>query len=325
MIHGLLGRAAGGVLTLLVVVTLAFALLHLAPGEPAALADDPSLRPADRERLREAFGLDRPPLEQYLAYLGHVARGDLGISLSRQRPVAAVLASALGPTLLLAGTALLLAFLLGIFVGTRAASRPGGLADRAVQWLLPALDAVPPFWLGLCGILLFAWKLDWLPASHMSSAIGTATPGLLDVARHLVLPALVLALPGSAPVARHHWAAMRRELRSRHVLAARAFGVPEWRVVWLRAGRAALQPLVALLGLALPALVGGAVVVEVVFSWPGLGRVHQQALLARDLPLVLGGLILIATVVVAGGLLADLLSRLVDPRLRSSVRREGRG
>ncbi len=312
------GRIVTAAATLLLVVTLAFLVLELLPGDPAGIAEDPALGPAEQARLRAALGLDEPPVRRYVTFLTHAIRGDFGVSIGRHRPVRDVLLEALGPTVLLAGTAMLVSLLLGWALGTRAAERPGGLADRAVRTVLPALDAVPPFWLGLCAILLFAWKLGWFPAAHMTSAapVSGAWGTFVDRLVHLVLPVSVLALPGAAPVARHQWSAMRRELLRPWVRAALANGVSRRRVVWRRAVRAALLPLVTLVGLGLPALVGGAVVVEVVFAWPGLGRVHQSALLGRDVPLVLGGLVIVAGAVIAGRLLADLVSMWVDPRLR---------
>ena len=314
----LAGRVATAAATLLLVVTLAFGVLELLPGDAASLAEDPTIGAAERARLRTAFGLDQPPARRFATFVAHALRGDLGVSISRHRPVRSVLAHAFAPTVELAGTAMLVALLLGWLIGTRAAARPGGLAERAVRIVLPALDAVPPFWLGMVCILLFAWKLGWLPAGHARSAVPPdgALAAVLDRLRHLVLPAAVIALPGTAPVARHQWSAMRRELQRPWVRAARANGVPEGRIVWRRGARAALLPLITLVGLGLPSLVGGAVVVEVVFAWPGLGRVHQSALLARDVPLVLGGLLAVAGAVVAGRLGTDLLSAWADPRLR---------
>ncbi|MBP7149024.1 MAG: ABC transporter permease [Acidobacteria bacterium] len=311
------GRLAAGLVSAWIIVTLAFVLLHAAPGDPSRMAEDPHLNAADRARLREAYGLDRPLGEQYLAFLGNVARGELGVSLRYARPVSRVLAGAIGPTLVLMLPALGLAFALGLALGTRAAVRPGGIADALVRRALPALDALPPFWLGLLAIWFFAGRLGWLPSSAMTSAGGGGTGDLL---RHLLLPVLTIALPGAAPVARHHAEAMRRELAAPHVRAARAMGLAEPRVIFGRAARAALHPAIALLGLSLPALAGGAAVVEVVFGWPGLGRIQQEALLARDVPLALGGLLLVALLVVAGGILTELLSARVDPRWRAAER-----
>jgi len=316
-----LRRLGAGMVTILIVVGLVFALLEAAPGSAVGPGDDPSITAADRARLEAALGLDRPAPERFARYLGGLLRGDLGISLSRSRPVAEVLGEALPPTLLLSGCALVVAFALGIGLGTRAAARPRGAAEWMVRFGLPALDAAPPFWLGLVAILVFAWKLGWLPASHMRSPDGAGPAAPLDLLAHLALPVAVLALPGAAAVARHQWDAMRRALDAPAAHTARALGVPERRVVWHQAFRAALQPALVLLGLGLPALVGGAAVVEVVFSWPGLGALSQRALLARDAPLALGALLLYAALVVAGGAAAELLSLWADPRLREESRR----
>jgi peptide/nickel transport system permease protein len=320
MIRQLLRRVVAGLVTVVLVASIGFVLLELTPGGPASITDDPRLGPDDRQRVRAALGLDRPPAERLAAYAASLAAGDLGVSLSRHEPVSRVLARALPPTLALSGGALLVALGFGLLVGTGAALRPRSPLAWLARFALPALDAVPPFWLGICAVLVFAWKLDWLPAAHMASAhpVDGLWPMLVDRLRHLALPVLVLALPGAAPVARHHWASMRTALASEHVRAARAAGLSEHRIVWGRALPTALLPTLQLVGLGLPALVGGAVVVEVVFSWPGLGRIHQQALLARDVPLFLGGLMLIGLVVVVGGLLADTLSAWLDPRLRGA-------
>jgi ABC-type dipeptide/oligopeptide/nickel transport system permease component len=318
MIAAIARRLAAGFVTVVLVVLIGFALLELTPGGPGSITEDPRLGPEDRARVKAALGLDRSPVERLAAYAGSLARGDLGISLSRHEPVSRVLARALPATLWLSGGALIVALGLGLVIGTAAALWPRSPLAWLARFGLPALDAVPPFWLGICAVLVFAWQLDWLPAAHMQSAapVEGLLAALVDRLRHLALPVLVLGLPGAAPVARHHWASLVTALRSEHVRAARAAGLSEARVLWARAFPTALMPTVQLIGLGLPALVGGAVVVEVVFSWPGLGRIHQQALLARDVPLFLGGLILIGVLVVAGGILADLLSAWVDPRLR---------
>ncbi|MDQ7005955.1 MAG: ABC transporter permease [Acidobacteriota bacterium] len=314
MLRWIAGRVAQAALTLLVVVAAAFLLLESLPGDPLPRGDDPSLTLADRQRLEAVYALDRPPAERFLTFVSHALRGDFGISLSRHRPVLEVLLTALGPTLLLTGTALAIAFTLGLTLGTRAALHPRGPSGMVVHRLLPALDALPPFWLGLLAIWLFAWKLDWLPASHMRRA-GAQGFDLPDLLRHLLLPALVIGVPSAAAVARHHATRLAESLAGAAALAGRAMGLPR-RVLLRRALRESAQPVVALAGLALPVTVGGAVVVEVVFSWPGLGRVHHQALEARDLPLVLGGLILVGAAVLVGGILTDLLGAWLDPRQR---------
>ncbi len=308
----LAARLVRALVTLALALTLGFALLQLAPDDGGG--DDPRVGGAARAAAARAEGRDRPLAERYGGYVGGVLRGDLGVSRRYGRPVTEVLAGAAGPTVLLAGTALALAFALGLGLGTAAALRPGGVAARVVTGVLPVLDACPPFWLGMLGVLVFSAALGWLPAAHLADA-GTGRPGWGEVLRHLLLPALTLALPGAAPVARHHAAALRRALAAPHVVASRAEGLPRARVT-ARAARVALQPVLALFGLALPGLVGGAAVVEVLFSWPGLGRLQQEALLGRDVPLALGALLVFTLLVVGGGLAADLLAAWADPRAR---------
>ncbi len=312
----ILASLASGLVTVFLIVTLAFVLLASLPGDKLPINDDMPLTHEERARLERIYGLDRPLHVRYWAFVSHALRGDLGISLRHHRPVTRVLADALVPTFVLSGSALVVAFAFGLAIGTRAALRPRGPAAFAVSRLLPVLDALPPFWIGLLAILFLSWKLGWFPAGHMRSP-GATEFDLLDILHHLILPGLVIGLPGAAPVARHHAAALAEVWHSPAILAARALGVGERRLL-ARALRESLHPAIALLGLALPTLIGGVVVVEVVFAWPGLGRVHQAALLSRDIPLVLGGLLAIGVMVVLGSFLADLLSAAIDPRWRRS-------
>ena len=315
-----LGRLLLGAVTALIVVTGTFFLMELSPGGLEARLDDPQLPRAMREQLREELGVGEPALERLGLYLSGLAHGELGFSVTRQRPVHEVIGAALGPSLLLAGCALGLAAGLGFVLGTLAASRPGSFVERWVRHAMPTLEAAPPFWIGLIGILVFSVHLGWLPAGHMRSATGASLYGgspFLDLLAHLALPVLVLGVPGAAPFARHQWSALRDELRRPWMLSGLAQGVPRRRLVWRRATRAALQPFLALIGLALPVLVGGAVVVETVFSWPGMGRLHKAAIEAQDPPLALGGILLIALAVIVASLVADLLALWADPRLRA--------
>lgn len=310
MLRFVVRRLLRGSWTVLLVLAGCFLLLEALPGDATGFVDDPSLSLQDRQRMAAVYGLDRPPAERLAGFFLHAVKGDLGVSISRHEPVARVIARALGPTLLLTLSALTIAFALGLTAGTRAVLRPRGVAAAITHRLLPLLDALPPFWLGLLGIWLLAGWLDWLPASHMHSAAGG---GVVDLLRHLLLPSLVIGVPSAASVARHHASALERVWRGPATRSARAFGVTERRLL-ARALREAIQPALALAGLALPVLFGGAVVVEVVFSWPGLGRVQQQALLSGDVPLVLGGVLLVAVAVVLGGVLTDVAGSLADPR-----------
>ena len=314
-----LRRLAMLVPLVLLVVTLTFVVVQAAPGSYADTIDNPRLSPETRELIRARYGLDRSPLEQYLSWLGAVLTGDLGVSFLYKEPVSRVLMRALPPTLLLAGTALLLDLVLGLALALAAARRPFGWADRITTLLSLGLYGIPSFWLAGIFILVFSLALGWFPASHMHSvgADGlTAFAWLLDLLRHLALPALCLGLVGAAGTARYLRSTLLDVRASRWMLAARARGLPRWRLLLVHALRPALLPVVTLLGLSLPILVSGSVVIETVFSWPGMGLVTYNAARARDIPLILGATLVGAIAVILGNLAADLLYAVVDPRVR---------
>lgn len=317
----LLSRAMQGVVVIAVVATLVFVLLHLAPGDPFSTAiENPNVTEAIRARWRTAYGLDRPITEQYARYMWNVARGDLGWSFSMHRPVAAVLMEALPNTVLLAGTALVLGFVAGIAAGVLQARREGSATDRALGAASMILFAVPDFWLALVVLLVFAYWIPVLPAG------GTVDPVMhdympagmraVDRLRHLVLPALTLAAVWAAGVARYQRAELLRVAPDEFVRAARAKGASERRVLLAHVLRNALIPTVSLLGLGIPVLFTGAVFVERVFAWPGMGWVVLNAVATRDYPLVTAGVIVAAATVVLGSMLADALYVLADPRVR---------
>ncbi len=322
-IHRLLVAAA----TVLVVLTLTFAALHLAPGDPVKLLLGPSADSAAVAAARRALGLDRPLALQYVDWLVRFARGDWGTSIAQQRPVARVLADALGPTLILVGTSLVLTYLLGALVGALQASRRRTRLDGAVTAVTAVVYALPAYVLALGLVLVFSYAAalwHW-PAALRVPAFGAAGPGaellspaarLGDRVRHLVLPVATLALIGAAGTARFVRGAVVDALRQPFVRAARARGLAESRVLLRHALRNALVPVVTLLGLQLPALFSGVVFVEAIFAWPGMGRVTVQAVLARDYPVVMASTAVFAVLVVAGNLLADLLASLADPRAR---------
>lgn len=302
-------------------VALTFALVHLAPGEPFTAGAEERFVPAETvARMRERFGLDRPLGTQFVRYVANVARGDLGESFTHHRPVAAVLAEALPNTLLLGGVALTLSFLLGLGLGIVQARYAGGWADAALGTLALGLASVPAFWLGLMFLLVFAEWLHWLPVAGMTDVVTGSGTGLahrvLDVARHLVLPALTLALINAAAVARFHRAAMLEALGADFVRAARARGLGELRILMRHALRVALAPAITLAGLSVPTLLTGAVLVESVFGWPGMGRVAYEAIFARDYNVITGVAVVAGVVVALGNLLADLGVAAADPRVR---------
>jgi peptide/nickel transport system permease protein len=303
------------------VVTLTFVVVHAVPGSVADLLDRPELSPAAREAVRHRFGLDQPLGTQYLRWLQGAVTGDFGISFLYRQPVARLVARALPPTLILTGTALALDLLLGILLAVLAAARPRSWLDRITTVLSLGVYGMPVFWLAGLAVLLFAVKLGWLPASHMHALDAATLPAgrrLLDLFRHLILPAGILGLSGAAATARYVRASLLDIRQSRFLLAARARGIPRRRILWVHALRPALLPLITLLGLSLPFLVSGSLVIEVIFSWPGMGRLLWTAAWARDIPVILATTLLGATAVVAGNLLADLLYVAADPRTRGS-------
>lgn len=312
-------RAAAAFVLLLLVLTATFFLLHLAPGDPTQLLDNPRIPPAQRAHLREIYGLDRPLAVQYFSWLRSAARGDWGDSWVHHRPAARVLAEAFPATALLAATALPLEAVLGLALGVAAARRRGSWKDHFIRAASLLIYALPTFWLALMAILAFCVRWPIFPASHLRSVGAGDLPPLaatLDVARHLALPALVLAVTNAGGLARFVRNSLLDTFSQDYIRTARAAGISERRVVWVHALRNTLPPLVQVLGLQLPLLLSGSLVIEVVFSWPGVGRLAYDAILTRDYPLVLAATALAGVLVVLGTLLADLLLAAVDPRVR---------
>ena len=313
----LLRRAAGALLMLLLVVSATFVVMHALPGDPTELLLDARVPASARAQLMKLWGLDRPLLEQYGRWIVRAAQGDWGTSIVHHRAATAVLASAMPYTLLLGGAALFVEVLVALPLGVLAARRRGGAADHLLRVGSLLLYALPTFWLGLMALLLFAYRWPLFPAGHTGAADGTGGTG--ELLRHLALPALVLGLSGAGALLRLVRGSMLAALPDEPLRAARARGLSERRVVWVHGLRRAAAPLLQLLGLSLPALLGGALVVEVVFSWPGLGRVTYLAVQTRDLPLVLACTAWSGALVVLGSLLADLATAAADPRVREGV------
>jgi peptide/nickel transport system permease protein len=317
----LTGRLLQAVSVVFLVTTLTFVLVHLAPGDPIAIAiERPGLTEAIRQQWRADFGLDRPLGEQYVRWIANTARGELGYSFSYRQPVRDVVADALPRTLLLAGLALVLSFAIGVVVGVLQAERPGTSRDRWLGRALLLLYSVPDFWLGLIALLLFAYRVPIFPAGGLVDPVlhDYLSPGaqLIDRLKHLVLPVTTLALLLAAGVARYQRAALLDVLPADWMRTALAKGL-SWRsAVRRHALRNALLPTITMAGLQLPLLAGGALFVEKVFAWPGMGLATVNAIAARDYPLVTSGVMAISIVVVAATLVTDLAAALADPRIR---------
>lgn len=317
-------RVLDALILLWIVTTLTFALIHLAPGDPASLLISPTATAEETAALRSRLGLDASLPVQYARWIGGVLRGDLGESLALARPVTAVIRDALPVSLLLGGCSLLGSFAIGILVGGIQARRDGTRVDTALTVLTTAVYAAPSFWLALALVAaatsgasvlgLPAWAR--LPAFGMHEPAGLATgwAAWRDLARHAVLPLLVLTIPGAAGVARYARSSLLDASRQPHVQAARARGLPPARLERRYVLRNAWTPLVVLLGLTLPGIIAGSVFVEQVFAWPGLGRTMLTAISARDYPVVLGLTLVYAVVVIVANALADAVVVRLDPR-----------
>jgi peptide/nickel transport system permease protein len=317
----LLRRSLQAALTFAIALILLFLLMRAAPGDPLfRLGGDRPISRQEIEVLRTRYGLDQPVGSQLLAFVSGVLRGDLGVSIEHGRPVTALLAERLPATILLGGSVLVLNFTLGLWLGVRQAVRRGQREDRWLTTLSLTGYAMPSFWLGL--VLAWLVGVEWrlLPAAGMQNPLLDADAGFFvraaDVLRHLVLPVLTLSIVSIAATMRYQRAAMLEVLRLPYVVTARAKGLAEREVTWRHAWRNALFPIMTLFGLWLPILVSGSVFVEAVFAWPGLGSLAAGAVGSRDYPLLMGASLLVAALVVAGGLITDVAYALLDPRVR---------
>jgi len=308
------------------IATLMFLLVHLAPGDPALQYITPGMDREVVEQVRANFGLDQPLHVQYGRWLGAMVTGDFGYSYSMARPVADVVANAFPNTLLLSGSALLLAFVIGIVLGTIQAVRQYSVTDSVLSVILLFFYSMPGFWLALMLVLsmsLFAnaiWELPiWFPASGMTSAdydLMSPAGRVLDRIWHLVLPTSALSLALAAGIARFMRGSMLEVVRQDFIRTARAKGLPERVVIFRHALRNALTPIITLVGLYIPFLFSGTVFIETVFAWPGMGRTIVDAIGTRDYPLIMAASLFFAITVVVANLIADILYAVVDPRVR---------
>ena len=302
-----LRRLAGLVPVLLGVTALVFAMVWIAPGDPVLALLGESAQGIDRESLQElrrAYGFDRPVAVQYLDYLASVLQGDLGASVRSGRPVAQEILTRLPATLLLAGAGMAIAIAIGLTLGVLAALRRGTWVDYAAVVVALLGVSIPVFWSGLLLMMLFALTLEWLPASGIGSW------------RHLVMPAAAIGFASSAFIARITRSSMVETLRQDYVRTARAKGLPPRQVDLRHALRNAMLPVVTVVGLQFGSLLGGAVLTETVFAWPGIGRMLVDAIRARDLPLVQGTVLFVAAGFILVNLLVDLSYAALNPRIR---------
>jgi peptide/nickel transport system permease protein len=300
----LLRRLAGAVPTAFGVVTVVFLLIHMLPGDPVEIMLGESAAPARKEELRRELGLDRPVLSQYAEFLAGLPRGDLGVSFRSRQPVAREIGRRFPATLLLAATSIAVALLVAFPLGVLAAMRRGKAADYLSGFASMISLSIPNFLLGPLLVLLFSVQLGILPVSGHGTA------------RHLVLPAVTLGTGMAALLTRMVRATLLEEIGKEYVVAATARGLSRAAAIALHALRNAMVPVVTVLGLSFGAVLGGSVITETIFSWPGVGRLLIQAIDARDYPLVQGCVLVIALCAVAVNLATDLLCARLDPRIR---------
>ena len=311
----ILKRLLAAIPVLFGLTVIVFGLMALIPGDPATAILGAYATPENVERLNRQLGLDRPLVGQYFTWLGNLLQGDMGRSFSQNRPVADIVFERFHATLILAGTALVICSVLGLLAGVISAVRQYGVADKAVTFVVLIGISTPSFWLGLLLILVFAVQLRWLPASGMYAVYGGGD--LPDLLRHLILPAVTLAVVATGVIARLTRTAMLEVLRQDYIRTARAKGLSERRVIWRHAFKAALVSVIPVIGIQAGFVMGGAVYIETVFQWPGIGSMLVTAISTRDLLLVQGGVLVVAAAYVLFNLAADIAQSLLDPRLRT--------
>ena len=314
----LLRRALLAVPLVFAVVALTFFFIRLAPGDPAQILAGDAPTPEFLAQIRAEYGLDKPVWTQFLAFVAKALTGDFGISLYSKQPVFTVILERFPATVVMTGTAMIVASVVGILVGVASARRAGSRADAAISAASLLGYSMPGFWVGQLLVLLFAVWLDWFPASGMvaSRASYTGWRYIEDVAWHMVLPVTTLTVFLLTLIARFTRAAMIDALDQDYVLVAEAKGASRNRVVWHHAFRNACVTTVTVIGLEFGAVLAGAVVVEIVFGWPGLGRLFYDAIYRRDFPLLTGAFMFSSMIVIVVNMISDVICALLDPRIR---------
>ena len=300
-------------------LTITFFIIRMAPGDPVSLYVQSDVDPKYADNLRNALGLNDPLPVQYVKWLKGTLSGELGMSFSKNTDVSAILIETIPNTILLTVFALLFNFILGILLGVISALKRGSGIDHAVNLTSLFVYSMPEFWLGLMLILGVSLQLGILPASGMHSPLAKylSTPEYLwDVAQHMVLPVFVLGVASAAATGRYMRGSLLEVINQDYIRTARAKGLSETLVIGKHAMRNAMIPIITLLGLSLPFLLGGAVIVETVFAWPGMGKLTIDAIFSRDYPLIIACTMVSGIMVIVGNLVADVLYALVDPRIR---------
>ena len=311
-----------GIIPLLFGITLiSFFIIHLAPGKPSSVEQslDPRVSQEVRLRLEKTFGLDRPLHVQYFEWVTKLARLDLGTSFNDGRPVVEKIMERIPVTLAINLLSLALIFGLGLAIGIRGSLKPGGVFDYTSSLVMFVLFSAPTFWLALLFMQFFSIRLGWFPISGLKSLDYEYFSGwhrFLDVSWHLALPVIVSSLGSLAGVSLYMRSSMIESLRQPYITAARAKGLSEGSVVYKHALRNAVLPIVTIVGLSIPGLLGGSVIFESIFALPGIGKLFYEAVMTRDYPLIMAEVVLGAVLTMAGNLIADISYACVDPRIK---------
>ena len=311
----ILKRLISAIPVLFGISIIVFIIMAMIPGDPATAILGSYATPENVEKLNRDLGLDKPMVQRYFIWLGNMLQGDFGRSFSLNRAVLDEVLDRFGATLILAGTAFVLCSILGIAAGVVSAARQYGLADKAITFAVLLGISIPSFFLGMMMILIFAVKLRWFPVSGMWPIYGARDlPALVS---HLTLPALALAVVATGVIARLSRSAMLEVLRQDFIRTARAKGVHERSVIWRHALRAAMVSIIPVLGVQAGFVLSGAVYIEMVFQWPGVGRMLVDAILKRDILLVQGGVVFVAACYVLFNIAVDVAQSLLDPRIKT--------
>lgn len=299
------------------VLTICFILMHLAPGNPASLYIKPEIGADVVANIKQQMGFDLPLWQQYFIWTKEFLTGNFGQSFSHHRPVSDVLRDAIPNTLQLTIVVLLVQYFIGIIIGVLTAVKKNSRLDISISTFLIFLYSMPGFWFALIAILFFSLKLGWLPPSQMSSIveINEFIPFLWDRIIHLILPVSILSIPFIVFTARFVKASVSDELQKPYILNARAFNLNNNKILYHYALKNSLLPQVTLVGLYLPFILGGAVITEYIFAWPGVGRITINAIFTYDYPLIMASNFIAALTVVVGNFISDILYVLVDPRI----------
>lgn len=318
----LVGRLLGMVPMLLGVTIICFFIMNLAPGDPVAMYVDPTLGNANAAvmaAMRERMGLNQPIIVRYFIWLGELLQGNMGYSFSTKQPVLGEILARVGNTLLLATTSLIISLIVGVAVGVYSALNQYKTSDYVITILAFIGVSLPGFWVAMMLILLFTSRLGWLPSVGMSDVmLRNPTPweSFVDLVRHMILPVVVLSIAQIASWARYQRASFLEVIEQDYIRTARSKGLPEGAINRRHALRNATLPIITLLGLAIPTLIGGAFVVETIFAWPGMGRLAINAIFQQDYPVVMGVIFFSSILVLFGNLIADILYSVADPRIR---------